>query len=71
MVKIGQKVEFTPFVDTPSNYTPWIKPVPLVGTVIHVNKQNEVFTAQYTVNGVKLREGFKFADIGKAVHLIE
>ena len=69
MVKIGQKVRFIPRFCKGEKYTPRFKkqPTMVIGSVIFVNPQNEVFVAEYTLNGVKLREGFKFVDIGKVV----
>lgn len=72
MVKVGQKVRYVPRFLEEEKYSPnGQKPVPVIGTVIFANPDNEFFLTEYDMNGTKLREGFKFSDIGRAVHLIE
>ena len=47
------------------------KPEPVVGTVSYINEKHEYFVAEYAFGSTKLREGFRFADIGKDVELID
>jgi hypothetical protein len=45
----------------------------VVGEVIFINRNRgkQYFLVEYDLNGTKLREGFCFADVGKAVHPLE
>lgn len=72
MVKIGQKVQFVPRFCLAEKNNPCggAKKIKVQGTVFFVNPKNEFFVAEYDLNGVKLREGFKFVDIGKVVRLL-
>ena len=67
MTLIGKKVAFIPtMVDAGgSTKVDYIRPVK--GVVIYVNERHRYFTAEYYVNGVALRESFKFSGIGKEV----
>lgn len=72
MVKIGQEAQFIPRFCLGGNYAPGFNAqlARVFGTVIFVNPRNEFFVAEYTMNGVKLREGFQFIDIGKVVWIL-
>lgn len=72
MVKVGQEVQFVPRFCCWEKYAPGFKKqiTRVFGSVIFVNPRNEFFVAEYTLNGVKLREGFQFVDIGKVVRII-
>lgn len=73
MVKIGQIMRFVPAFCA-CEYKLKVPPKEaqtVVGEVVFVNPRNQFFVTEYDLNGVKLWEGFKFCDIGKAVHLNE
>ena len=76
MVRIGQEVEFTPdFIKygicATNEHRETERQNSTVGTVFFVNPEHEFFVVEYDLSGTKMHESFKFADIGKAVHLIE
>lgn len=72
MVKIGQEVQFVPRFCNGEKYAPGFKKqiTRVFGTVIFVNPRTQFFVAEYELNGVRLREGFQFIDIGKVVRII-
>lgn len=72
MVKIRQKMRFIP---TFCAYAKQSSVPPqdeqyVVGEVVFINRRR-YFLVEYDLNGTKLREGFCFADVGKAVHPLE
>lgn len=76
MVRIGQEVEFTPEflkygICATNEHRETERQNSAVGTVFFVNPEHEFFIVEYTIGGTKMHESFKFADIGKVVHLIE
>ena len=72
MVKVGQEVQFVHRFCNGEKYAPGFKKqiTRVFGTVIFANPKNEFFVAEYTLNGVRLREGFQFIDIGKVVRIL-
>lgn len=72
MVKIGQEVQFVPRFCRGKKYAPGFKKqiTRVFGTVIFVNPRKQFFVAEYELNGVRLREGFQFIDIGKVVRIL-
>ena len=40
------------------------------GTVIYINKPHKYFTVEFDWHGQKMRESFKFCDLGEAVEVI-
>lgn len=72
MIKIGQKVSFVPHFLEGEKYN-WRdpNPEPVVGTVFYVNEKRGTFWVQWECDGVPLRQGFKFCDIGKRVQIEE
>lgn len=76
MVEIGQKVRFTPDfliygTCATNEHREAERQNATVGTAFFVNPEHEFFVVEYTIGGTKMHESFKFADIGKVVHLIE
>ena len=71
MVKIGQQVQFVPRFCRGEKYAPGFKKqiTRVSGSVIFVNPRKQFFVAEYELNGVSLREGFQFVDIGKVVKI--
>ncbi len=69
MVRLGQRVRFVPSVGIKDrNGGSEYKPSPVIGRVAHVNMLHSNFTVEYSVRGVRLREGFHFVDLGETVH---
>lgn len=71
MVKIGQEVQFVPrFCSVNIGSVAASNRIVAYGHVIFVNPRKQFFVAEYDLNGVKLREGFQFFDIGKVVRFL-
>lgn len=70
---IGAKVIFVPFIeDTRSRTINEIKDArrKASGTVIYINTPHKYFTVEFVWCGQKMRESFKFCDIGEAVEIV-
>lgn len=70
IVKIGTKVTFVPFIeDTRPKTINEIRSArrKASGTVIYINKPHKYFTVEFIWHGMKMRESFKFCDIGEVV----
>lgn len=69
MVRLGQKVEFNPlhgirlYGDICTEL--------VTGTVIFINEEKRWFMVEYDNNGIRLKIGFHFNDIGKNIELID
>ena len=67
---IGQKVRFWPSWADKQGFTPAEREEHKVtGNVIFVNIDHKMFVCEYGLRSWKLREGFKFSDIGQEVTL--
>lgn len=68
---LGKKVAFTPTIVDSGSTTKVDYVRPVKGVVKYVNERHRYFTAEYYINGVAVRESFKFHDIGKDVMFCE
>lgn len=73
MIKVGQRVSFTPFHQTYSDkdrlkFQRDLEPVE--GRVFKVNQRGVIFVA-YMVHGVALRESFQLCDIGQRLQVLD
>ena len=68
MIAIDAKVRFYAFCyeDNGLKHTP----VMVNGTVYAVNYAHKTFHCEYEFEGVKMRQSFKFNDIGKVVKIV-
>ena len=69
MIEVGQKVEFDPFKTVKGFFFLGNQPETVTGTVVMVNVPHKWFSVEYECNGVKLRDSFKFCEIGTAVKI--
>ena len=72
MVKVGQRVSFSPHYmkDDKQNKNHALRPQPVEGKVFMVNDRGVIFV-EYEVSGVKLRTTFLPVDIGHKVRLVK
>lgn len=69
-IGIGAKVTFVPFIEDKRPKT--VNEIrsscrKATGTVIYVNAPHKYFTVEFMWHGLKMRESFKFCDLGEAV----
>ena len=67
---IGMKVAFVPFIeDTRPKTINEIRSSrrKATGTVVYINAPHKYFTVEFMWHGQKMRESFKFCDLGEAV----
>ena len=70
---IGAKVIFVPFIeDTRSRTIKEIKDArkKASSSVIYINEPHKYFTIEFVWNGYKMRESFKFCDVGEVVEIV-
>ena len=72
MIDIGQKMTFCPcylYSDKDTKKERRCKMV--TGKVIYVNRKHKQFTVKYSLGGgVKMKETFKFSQIGQDIHIV-
>ena len=72
MIDIGQKMNFVPHSlinerDTKKEHRSKM----VTGKVIYVNRAHKQFTVKYTLRGgLKMKETFKFSQIGQDIHIV-
>lgn len=70
MIGVGEKVRFVPSFDIGGNDDEeTLKRKTVTGTVVYIHSAHQYFTCEYDLGRSKMRESFKFADIGKTVKL--
>ena len=72
-LQIGAKVIFVPFVEEKGTKTiAEIKDArkKASGTVSYINEPHKYFTVEFMWYGHKMRESFKFCDIGEVVEIV-
>lgn len=67
MIKVGQKVRFDPFRGVTGFASEDNRGKSVEGSVVMVNEPHEWFSVECYISGVKLRESFKFSQIGEDV----
>lgn len=69
MIKVGQKVRFDPYREITGFASEDCRGKKVIGTVVMVNRPHTWFSVEYDCHGVKLRDSFKFSQIGNGVKL--
>lgn len=67
MVEVGQKVKFDPFREVTGFASEDCRGQIHGGTVVMVNRPHKWFSVEYDCCGVKMRDSFKFSQIGREV----
>lgn len=68
MIAKGQRVRFVPnFNIDKIGKDRLCEMKKVTGTIVYVNEAHSYFTAEYDVQGYKMRESFKFSEYGEAV----
>ena len=71
MIDIHKKVRFVPYWIKGGNDTPEEnRSKTVTGTVIYVDRAHKKFSVKYSCGGYEGIETFKFADIGKDIHVV-
>lgn len=66
---LGKRATFMPDYSVSNKGTSYDYVRPVTGFVVYVNEEHQYFTVEYGIEGQKVRESFKFSDIGKRVKL--
>lgn len=71
MIELGQEVSFIPMWNKSEHDDKAAKrEKTVIGTVIYVNRQNSVFTVEYSCGGTTQKETFKLSEIGQEIHIV-
>lgn len=69
MLRIGQKVKFDPFDSLTGFSSKDNRGKDATGTVIYINRPHKWFLVEHSTRRAKVRQAFKFSQIGKEVRL--
>ena len=71
VIKVGQKVKFDPFESLSGFASKDNRGKNAIGTVVFVNKAHKWFLIEHECRRAKIRQAFKFSQIGREVKLCD